>query len=141
MFDCFTKIDKILHNSLLHNFINFCNIFPDIFPDNNNGSTLIGVERESYFTFNFAARRIIKRKKMYEERNNDEQIIDPEKRFEIQVYNVIYDNAFLSLEKKIHRSSKIIFGLEEIDHLPEDSFQDITDQIIKNNCDHSRHSK
>jgi hypothetical protein len=48
------------------------------------------------------------KKKMYDEKSSDTAILNAEKKFEVQVYNVKLDNTILSMEK-MFSSNKMLY--------------------------------
>jgi len=71
------------------------------------------------------------KKKMYDEKSSDTPILNAEKKFEVQVYNVILDNTISSMEKKFS-SNKALYT--DLSCLSPNNFEDIINNKLPSNA-------
>lgn len=75
--------------------------------------------------------RSLCKKKMYHEKSSDTPILNAEKKFEVQVYNLILDNTISSMEKKFS-SNKALYT--ELFCLSPNNFEDIINDKLPSNA-------
>ncbi|KAL4118971.1 hypothetical protein QTP88_011849 [Uroleucon formosanum] len=71
------------------------------------------------------------KKKMFNEKSSDTPILNVEKKFEVQVYNVILDNTISSMEKKF-TSNKMLYT--DLSCLSPNNFGDISNEKLPSNA-------
>jgi hypothetical protein len=71
------------------------------------------------------------KKKMYDGKSSDTPILNAEKKFEVQVYNVILDNTISSMEKKFS-SNKMLYT--DLSCLSPNNFGDISNEQLPSNA-------
>lgn len=71
------------------------------------------------------------RKKLFDEHNKDEPILCPEKRFSVEVYNVILDQTIFSIEKKFSTNMSLH---KDLNFLSPSNFEDLQKQNLPPNA-------
>lgn len=86
----------------------------------------------------FPVKRILKKKKMPRENANDQPQTDPKLKYEINVYNVIYDQIISSLEKRFNTHGKLYEDISYLNpelfintNLPTTAFEFLSKKIQK----------
>lgn len=86
----------------------------------------------------FPVKRILKKKKMSGENANDQPQTDPKLKYEINVYNIIYDQIISSLEKRFNTHGKLYEDISYLNpqyfintNLPTTAFEFLSKKIQK----------
>lgn len=86
----------------------------------------------------FPVKRILKKKKMFGENANDQPQTNPKLKYEINVYNVIYDQIISSLEKRFNTHGKLYEDISYLNpqyfintNLPTTAFEFLSKKIQK----------
>jgi len=128
------KRDETGLKNCVGNFIDTVNIKLDEKNQEENSNTDFIIESE------LPTLRTRKKKKQFDDRAEDEPIIDPYKKFVVEVYNVVMDGVINSMEKLFLSNSKIYADLSCLfpsnfndikNGLPAEAFDVLVSKLIK----------